>query len=316
MKKSVLYISLALAAALLFSACGEAEGAIRPGETVPPNETAASDASDPSGGTLQKDGNRWSITSLADWDEFDSDGNFSDNCHAFLRALFEGESDFAEFRSLRVRDYKITRDEKEYGLPCLYLEFTVTASELEALPVGAHTALLTDAVDCFLVPDGAAPKSDDAFAASAAADAVRTWIDSRLSWRVPDYGTADAADAIAYLLAAYGEDGALPFDTLAALAAEKLGVTVTTADAEGSLDVRDGKLYAVAAGAVPNMLYNFTVTDVTNTEDGAEVTVQFFADCNSFIKSHAVVYTVGQDGALFGCTVRETARYSPYGLAD
>ncbi len=240
MKKPMLYILLTLSAALLFSACGEKEDVIRPGETMSASETAASAAA---GGTLQKDGSRWSITSLADWDEFDSDGNFSDNCHAFLRAMLEGESDFDGFRLLRVSEYRLTRDEKEYGLPCLYFEFTVTASDIEALPVGSHTAILTDAVDCFLKLDGAAPKNDGAFADDPAAAAVRGWIESRLRWSVPDYGTAEAADAVAYLLSAYGEEGALPFDTLRTLAAEKLGVALTEADAGGRLDVRGGKLY-------------------------------------------------------------------------
>ena len=175
MKKPMLYISLTLSAALLFSACGEKEDVIRPGETMSASETAASAAA---GGTLQKDGSRWSITSLADWDEFDSDGNFSDNCHAFLRAILEGESDFDGFRLLRVSEYRLTRDEKEYGLPCLYFEFTVTASNIEALPVGSHTAILTDAVDCFLKLDGAAPKNDGAFADDPAAAAVRGWIET------------------------------------------------------------------------------------------------------------------------------------------
>lgn len=311
MKKPILYISLTLAAALLFSACGKTEAVIRPGETV---TTDAPDAPVAGGGTLQKDGARWSITSLADWDEFDYDGNFSDNCHAFLRALFEGESDFDGFRTLRVSEYKLTRDEKEYGLPCLYLEFTVTASEIEALPVGAHTAILTDAVDCFLALDGAAPKDDDAFADDPAAAAVRGWIESRLRWSMPDYGTTDGEDAVAYLLDAYGEDGVLPFDALCALAAGKLGVTLSEADAAGRLDVRDGKLCAVADDTQPNMLYNYVVTDVQTSGDSIDVTVQFFADCNSFFKSHEVVYTVGQDGELRGCTVKTASPYSPYGL--
>lgn len=311
MKKPILYISLTLAAALLFSACGKTEDVIRPGETVATDLTTAPVAG---GGTLQKDGARWSITSLADWDEFDYDGNFSDNCHAFLRALFEGESDFDGFRTLRVSEYKLTRDEKEYGLPCLYVEFTVTASDIEALPVGAHTAILTDTVDCFLVLDGVAPKDDSAFADDPAANAVRGWIESRLRWSVPDFGTADAADAVAALLAVYGEDGALPFDTLRTLAAEKFGVTLTETDIGGSLDVRDGKLFVVAEDAQPNMLYNYVVTDVQESGDGTDVTVQFFADCNGFFKSHEVVYTVGQDGALRGCTVKTASPYSPYGL--
>ena len=313
MKKPMLYISLALSAALLFSACGEKEDVIRPGETV---STTASSAPAAGGGTLQKDGSRWSITSLADWDEFDCDGNFSDNCHAFLRALFEGESDFTGFQTLRVSDYKLTRDEKEYGLPCLYVEFTVTASEIEALPVGAHTALLTDTVDCFLVLDGAAPKDDSAFADDPAANAVRGWIESRLRWSVPDFGTADAADVVADLLAVYGEDGALPFDTLRTLAAEKFGVTLTEADIGGSLDVRDDKLFVIAEDAQPNMLYNYIVTDVQTSGDSTDVTVQFFADCNSFFKSHEVVYTVGRDGALRGSTVKTASLYAPYGLRD
>ena len=57
MKKPILYISLTLAAALLFSACGKTEAVIRPGETV---TTDAPDAPVAGGGTLQKDGARWS----------------------------------------------------------------------------------------------------------------------------------------------------------------------------------------------------------------------------------------------------------------
>ena len=50
--------------------------------------------------------------------------------------------------------------------------------------------------------------------------------------------------------------------------------------------------------------------------DNTDVTVQFFADCNSFFKSHEVVYTVGRDGALHGCTVKTASLYAPYGLRD
>lgn len=305
MKKAFFLLSVSLFAALLLTACGTQSDAVRPGETMP--TSAAS-------GTLQKDGSRLSITSLADWDEFDYDGNFSDNCHAFLRGMLEGESDFAEFQTLRVSEYRLTRDEKEYGLPCLYFEFTVTASEIEALPVGTHTAILTDAVDCFLTLNDAPKKEEAPFAEDNAAKAVRDWIDSRLSWEMPDFGSASAEDALAYLLAAYGEDGKLPFDTLCTYAEEKLGIRLTAEDAKGRLDVLDGKLYAVASTALPNMLYNYVISAVDETADGAEVTVQFYADCNSFFKSHTVVYTIGAGGILRGCRVDTVSRYSPYGL--
>ena len=50
--------------------------------------------------------------------------------------------------------------------------------------------------------------------------------------------------------------------------------------------------------------------------DGKAVTVQYFADCNSFFRSHEVVYTVGSDGSLHGCTVKVASPYAPYGLRD
>lgn len=306
MKKSLFFLSLGLFSALLLTACGIHDDTVRPGETI--------SASAASGSTLQKDGSRWSITSLADWDEFDYDGNFSDNCHAFLRGMLEGESNFTEFQTLRISEYRLTRDEKEYGLPCLYFEFTVTVSEIEALPVGSHTAILTDAVDCFLTLNDATKKDKNSFADVDSAKAVRSWIDSSLNWEMPAFGTANTEDALAYLLAAYGEDGKLPFDMLCAYADEKLGIRLSAVDAKGMLDVLNGRLFVIASNALPNMLYNYSITAVDEIADGAEVTVQFYADCNSFFKSHTVVYTIGSGGILRGCHVKELSPYSPYGL--
>ena len=93
-------------------------------------------------------------------------------------------------------------------------------------------------------------------------------------------------------------------------------MALTEADAGGRLDVRGGKLYVVADDAQPNMLYNYVVTDVAETADGKAVTVQYFADCNSFFRSHEVVYTVGSNGSLHGCTVKTASPYAPYGLRD
>lgn len=304
-------ILLALALVLPLVSCGKDGGDIRPGET---SVIVTAKADGKGAGTLVKDGKRWTITSLADWEEFDCDGNFSDNCLAFLRQMLEGESDFLEFKALKISDYKLVRDEEEYGLPCLYFEFTVTESGIDALPVGHHTAILTDAVDCFLRltdKDGEEPEfpyKDDPYAT-----AVCDWIDRSLKWELPAYGEAEIADAAAYLIERCGAEGVLPYDDFVTLAAKVFGVTVTKENTAELLDVKDGKL-CITAAEVPNRLCNYVVTDVSEAGGKAEVTVQFFADCNSFFKSHEVVYSLGGDGELYGCTVTSASPYRPYGL--
>lgn len=301
-------ILLALALALV--SCGKSDGNIRPGEfSVVTQSTDVKKAS-----TLVKEGNRWTITSLADWEEFDHDGNFSDNCLAFLRQMLEGESDFLEFKTLKISDYTLIRDEKEYGLPCLYFEFTVTESGIDALPVGHHAAIITDTVDCFLsLTDTTDKKAEFPFSDDQYATAVCGWIDTSLKWELPAYGNVEIADAAAYLTEFYGDDDALPYDEFVSLADKVFGITATKENTAALLDVKDGVL-SVFADDVPNRLTNYTIENVAKRGDRAEVTVQFFADCNSFFKSHEVVYTLGESGELFGCTVTVASPYRPYGL--
>ncbi len=304
-------ILLALALTLPLVSCGKDGGDVRPGET---SVIVTAKADGKGAGTLVKDGNRWTITSLDDWEEFDCDGNFSDNCLAFLRQMLESESDFLEFKTLKISDYKLVRDEEEYGLPCLYFEFTVAESGIDALPVGHHTAILTDAVDCFLrLTDTAEKEPEFAFTDDPYADAVCDWIDRSLKWELPAYGKAGIADAAAYLIERCGADGVLPYDDFVSLAAKVFGITVTKESTAELLDVREGRL-CITAAETPNRLCNYVVTNVAEADGKAEVTVQFFADCNSFFKSHEVVYSLGKDGELYGCTVKAASPYRPYGL--
>ena len=148
----------------------------------------------------------------------------------------------------------------------------------------------------------------------------REYIPSMAGIRVPEdisvagFDDTPICEMLRPALTTVRQDGALPFDTLRTLAAEKFGVTLTETDIGGSLDVRDGKLFVVAEDAQPNMLYNYVVTDVQESGDGTDVTVQFFADCNGFFKSHEVVYTVGQDGALRAGLAVEKLRELKEGL--
>ena len=309
---------IALAVVLPLSSCDKGNNAVRPGETSILTESGENAGGETSG-TLVKDGKRWTITSLDDWAEFDYDGNFSDNCFAFLRQLIEGESEFSEFQTLKISDYKLVRDEEEYGLPCLYFEFTVTESGIDALPVGHHTAILTDTVDCFfrMTDTGTGAENTEAefpFKDNPYAAAVCDWIDSRYRWGLPEYGTAAVEEIVPYLTERYGgEDQTLFYDDFAALAKDKFGVAVTKESASDFLDVKDGKL-CVVAGDAPNGLCNYVVTDVSEADGKVEVTVQFFADCNSFFRSQKTVYTLGKDERMYGCSVVTKSPYRPYGL--
>ncbi len=140
--------------------------------------------------TLTRDGEQITIRSLADWEEFNYDGNFSDNCLLFLSHLIGEGSDFMEFDTVKISDYTIVRDPKAYEQYQLYFEFTVSESQLDTLPKGAYRTLVSDTVDCFVEfldedPRAGHPKAELPESGERFYQMLQTWIYSAYGWDCP-----------------------------------------------------------------------------------------------------------------------------------
>ena len=61
---------------------------------------------------------------------------------------------------------------------------------------------------------------------------------------------------------------------------------------------------------------SFSVIDETTSNDITTVTVQFFADCNRFIKSDIVEYYIDKDERILGCERKTISEYHPYGVTN
>lgn len=306
-------IALACAAVCLLSACDKEEPhkQPQPGEIVVITEPVIDER--PKSDFITTDGERITITSLAVWEEFNHDGNFSDNCLNFLRNFIENDSEFLEFNSVKVSEYEIIRDPEAYDYYSLAFNFTVTESALDTLPVGSYRTIVEDRVDCYIKFEGTSPLVRETVPASEATDAVRTWIASALRWELPQYGKAtDPTLYLNYIVRRYGENGIMPYSDFEKILSEKAGITATKEDFSHFLLVENENLYIIEGGIGGNTSYAFVA-------DGAahgftSVTVQFFADCNGFIRSYKVEYRIGDNGELLGSTVIEKSPYKPYGL--
>ena len=120
-------IAPALAAVLLFSACNKVEqpAVPAPGEIVVITEPVIDER--PKSDFITIEDERITITSLGVGEDFNHDGNFSDNCLNFLRNFIENDSEFLEFNSVKVSEYEIIRDPEQYEYYQLAFNFTVTA---------------------------------------------------------------------------------------------------------------------------------------------------------------------------------------------
>ena len=81
--RKILLLSL-LCAVIILSSCGDSEPVFAPGDVsiVSGNQSSPEQ---PDKAAITKEGERITITTLGKWNEFNHDGNFTDNCKIFLR---------------------------------------------------------------------------------------------------------------------------------------------------------------------------------------------------------------------------------------
>lgn len=307
-------ILLAAALLCLLCGCGDTEDAPRPGiqtaaetaETVSPAEVWGQDDLLPPKCTY--------ITSMSDWETFDADGYFSDNCKNFLWQFLGGNtSPFMEFDTVRVSDYVIARcaDEDVYGASTLYFRLRVKASALPTLPVGDYRMLVHDLVDCTVDFIGDDPRGKAPVTATedACGGILADFLTSAYAWNCPAFG-AWRGEPVNYIIHRYGANGEMRYDDYKKICKEKFGIT---ADKEnGAFTVKDGKLWILAGALGGGTVYS--VSSHTEVDGAHLVTVRFFADAARFIPASQVEYKIGADEVMYGSRVVESSPYPPYGL--
>lgn len=313
MRKTFLPI-LALCAVCLFSACdkNDSPASPHPGEAIAITEQLIDGLPESAYITIEDE--RITITSLAVWDTFNHDGNFSDNCLNFLRNFIESDSEFLEFNSVKISEWEIIRDPEAYAYYSLAFNFTVTESALSTLPVGRYRTIVDDQVDCCMRFEGEDPTEVKAIPDSEASTVVTDWLHSMYRWEMPQYGESDEPSRyVNYLVGKYGDDsGKLLYSDFENLLREKAGISATKDDFPHMLSVENGKLYIQST--TPAGLTCVVLTKEEQRDNYTAITAQFFADYNGFIESMQVEYYIGSENELLGCTVIKKSPYTPYGL--
>ena len=258
------------------------------------------------------DDERITITSLGVWDEFNFDGNFSDNCLLFLRGFIEGYSQFSEFESVKISNWEIIRDTKVYGYDMAF-NFTVTKSNLDTLPVGEYKTIITDGVDCYMefveAPRG---NVDTTMPSSKAELAIYDWLSFAQYSDFEEFGKWEKPLYAHYIRSHYTSDGVITFSDFARLAKDKFGMEVTKEMFQSSLYIEDMTLYITTSGSDLNQSFDFV--DETAKDGVITVTVQHYADCNKLIKSDLIAYHIDEDERFLSSEILNFADYAPYGL--
>ena len=307
MRKILLFSILCIV--LILSSCG---GNAETAETATEEVTVTTEK------TYFQEGERITITSLKDWSRFNFDGNFSDNCKDFLRMFIENTSKFTEFDTVKLSDWEITRDPKVYGND-LAFNFTVTESSLDALPVGTYKTTVKDAVDCYITFDGYDPTTinDGLSDVSLYAGVVCDWINATCSWSFPEYGKATDEMQLLFLnyyIDRYGDGTKIANDDFVSYVYDTLGVNVNEEIFNDNYTVENKTLYIKREEKNGNTAFSIINESVKSSV--TTVTVQFFADCNKFIKSDVVEYDIGENGELFRCERIYFSDYEPYGVTN
>lgn len=306
MKRLVLIIAIIT---LVLSSCGEK---VQPPSNVPVVVTEKLIDGKAKSEHIVREDERITITSLELFDEFNYDGNFSDNCLLFLRGFIEGYSEFEEFETLKITDWEIIRDVKAYGYKMAF-NFTVTKSDIDTLPVGEYETIITDATDCYM-EFVKAPRDNVTVAVpkSLAQQAVFDWLTYEQYYDYEDFGKWTEPKFAHYIRCRYGENGVIKFSDFASLAKEKFGMEVTKEMFASSLYVEDMTLYITTSASDENQSFDFIGE---KTSDGiSTVTVQHYADCNKLIRSYKVEYNVDENDRLISAEIVDGTSYEPYGL--
>ena len=305
--KKLFFICLLLS--LVLSACGE-KAPMQGG--IPTIVTEEIIDGKPKSEHIVSEDERITITSLGVWDEFNFDGNFSDNCLLFLRGFIEGYSAFEEFSTVKISNWEIIRDTKVYGYDMAF-NFTVKDSGLDTLPVGDYKTIIKDSVDCYIefteAPRG---KVETTMPSSKAELAIYDWLTFAQYSDFEEYGKWERPLYAHYIRCHYTSDGVITFSDFAKLAKEKFGMEVTKEMFKPMLYIEDMTLYITTSESDLNQSFDF-VDEVTENEI-TTVTVQHYADCNKLIKSDLIAYRIDESERFLSSEILNFADYPPYGL--
>ena len=268
--------------------------------------------------TYVKEGERITIRSLDEWHKFNYDGNFTDNCKNFLTMIIDGTSVFKEFESVKLSEFELIRDEKVYGYD-LAFNFTVEKSNLDTLPVGSYNTVVKDSIDCYITFNGTSPLiiNDGIETDSPMAKAISDWITSTYSWSVPE--KAKLTDemqrrCLNYFINRYGDGEKIESYKFKELVSEKLGAEINEDAFNELFLIKNHELFIKKNSLSGNTV--FSVIEEKTVDKITTVTVQFFADCNKFIKSDVVEYYIDKDERIIGCERIIVSEYNPYGVTN
>lgn len=305
--KKILFLTLLIC--LILTSCGEKAPAP---SSVPVVVTEILADGKTKNEHIQKEDERITITSLEVFEEFNYDGNFSDNCLLFLRGFIEGYSEFMEFGTVKISNWEIIRDTKVYGYDMAF-NFTVTESKMDALPVGEYKTIINDSVDCYMT-FVEAPRENAKVTepATKAQTAVFDWLTAAQYYDYSEYGKWNLPQFAHYLRCHYGEKGVLTFTDFAKLSKDKFGMDVTKEMFAAQLYVEDMTLYITTSARYENQ--SFDIIDEYTSDSVTTVVIQHYADCNKFIKSYKMAYCLDSEERFLNCEILESAPYKPYGL--
>ena len=268
--------------------------------------------------TYIKEGERITIRSLEEWYKFNFDGSYTDNCKNFLTMIINGTSAFSEFESVKLSEFEIIRDEKAYGYD-LAFNFTVTESNLDSLPIGSYNTIVKDSIDCYIIFNDASPLSinEGIRYSSSASNAINDWLNSTYSWSVPEKENLTGAmqlRCLNYFINRYSDGKKIANYKFKELVNEKLNAEINEDFFSELFVVENRELYIKKNPINGNTSFSIVSE---NTNDGiTTVIVQFFADCNKFIKSDVVEYKVGNKDQILGCERILVSEYPPYGVTN
>ncbi len=250
-----------------------------------------------------------SVSSLADLKTYADRGIISEQLYGFYHDLISGESDIPEYNTVKISRFRIT-----FASPLTEhntrFNFIVDQSGMDTLPTGQYAWTVKDIVEPIVPERETAP---NAFWDTTESHNLWIFLNASHIWNTPTYGQGGTYPGMHnYICRAYGNrtGGIISWDDYKRIAAEEFGVTEFDSLNMYGMMQPDGTLVAGDIGGG----WRGDCVDITETEDGTVVTVQFYADVNRLLNSHKVAYTFGTDGRWLGYDILEKSAYEPYGL--
>ncbi len=248
------------------------------------------------------------VTSLEELADYRDNYIISESVYDFYYNLLSGESEIPEYNTVHIEEYSIrfTVPMTEYST---YFSFTVTESGLDTLPEGTYDWQVSDLRE---VSVDYSHYDNTEYLDIPEVQKLFAYFLSMYAYNTPTYG-ADKMPYHAihqYICDYHGEGGAIPRDDFCRIAETEFGITDSTVFDLESWSEPDGRIYSGGIGG------GFTgeILDVTENSDEVTVTMQFYADWNSFLKSHKIAYRFGKNGTWLGYEILDISSREPHGM--